>query len=74
MEKADGIGGRSVSLALKLGNEQTKSNILRPIPNVLGATSAKPFGHRRQGVEPCVSTGRPVPAKSGATVLATTAI
>jgi hypothetical protein len=32
----------------ELRNEQTKSNIVRPIPNLRGAASAKPFGLYRQ--------------------------
>jgi hypothetical protein len=49
MKEGRRIAGRSVSLALKLGSEQTKSNIFRPAPNLLrGAASAKPFGLNRQ--------------------------
>jgi hypothetical protein len=43
-------------MASKLRNEQTKSNILRPIPNVLGAASPKPFGHYRQASSQLIVT------------------
>jgi hypothetical protein len=48
MEQACRIVGRSVSLNLELGSEQTKFDIHRPAPNLYGAASAKPFGLNRQ--------------------------
>jgi hypothetical protein len=56
MEEAARIGGRSVSLNLKLRSEQTKSNIRRPAPHLCGATSAKSFRPYRQATPQLVIT------------------